>query len=192
MTGPSGSGKTYATLKLIKYANEMIAPPPERIIWCYGIFQDSFDHMVNVEFHEGLPDESMFDGKQRTLCIIDDLMSEADDKVEKLFTKISHHKSVSVLFLTQNLFYKSKPSRTISLNSHYIMLFKNVRDATQISTLARQMYPSKSKFMIEAFRDATSNPYGYLLIDMCPQTEDTYRLRTNIFPGEAHYVYVPK
>ena len=32
----------------------------------------------------------------------------------------------------------------LSLNSHYIVLFKNARDATQVAHLARQMYPGKS------------------------------------------------
>ena len=131
-------------------------------------------------------------GKRKTLLIIDDLMSQADDRVENIFTKLSHHMNVSVLFLTQNLFFKSKQARTISLNSHYIVVFKNARDALQISNLARQMYPGHSKYMVEAFKDATSGPYGYLLIDMKPYTEETYRLRTNIFPGETHYVYVRK
>ena len=115
--------------------------------------------------------------------ILDDLMSQVDDRVENIFTKLSHHKSVSVLFLTQNLFFKSKQARTISLNSHYIVVFKNARDAMQISNLARQMYPGNSKFMVEAFKDATNGPYGYLLIDMKPYTEETYRLRANIFSG---------
>src|SRR5258706_1291764 len=54
-------------------------------------------------------------------------------------SKISHHRNVSVLYLTQNLFFKSKHSRTMSLNSHYIIVFKNPRDVTQIKTLAAQM-----------------------------------------------------
>ena len=40
---------------------------------------------------------------------------------------------------------------------------------------------------MEAFRDATSKPYGYLLID-CPQlTPEDIRLRTSILPGEKQY-----
>ena len=68
--------------------------------------------------------------------------------------------------MTQNLFYKNKQTRSLSLNSYYIVLFKNARDATQVANLARQMYPGKSAFMIEAFKNATSAPYGYLLIDL--------------------------
>ena len=192
ISGPTSCGKTQWTLKFIKHINQMVSPSIERIVWCYSIYQDIFDDQKNKEFHEGIPSEAMFDGKNRTLLILDDLMSQVDDRVENIFTKLSHHKSVSVFFLTQNLFFKSKHARTISLNSHYIVVFKNARDAMQISNLARQMYPGNSKFMVEAFKDATSGPYGYLLIDMKPYTEETYRLRTNIFPGETHYVYVRK
>ena len=82
--------------------------------------------------------------------------------------------------------------RTISLNAHYLVLFKNVRDSTQVSNLARQMFPGKSHFMIEAFADATMTPFGYLLVDLTSGSDERCRLRTNIFPGETHYVYVRK
>ena len=192
VAGPSGSGKTVFTTKLIENAKDMIEPAPDRVLWCYGVYQSFFNETKNVEFHEGLPNLDVFDGKQRVLLILDDLMHETDDRVSQIFTRVSHHKNLSVLYLTQNLFYGSKQNRTISLNSHYVVLFKNARDATQISHLAGQMYPGKSKFMIEAYRDATSNPFSYLLVDLKPDTEDRLRLRSNIFPGETPYVYLPK
>ena len=192
VAGPSGSGKTVFTTRLIENARDMIEPAPDRVLWCYGVFQSFFNETKNVEFHEGLPNLDVFDGKQRVLLILDDLMHETDDRVSQIFTRVSHHKNLSVLYLTQNLFYGSKQNRTISLNSHYVVLFKNARDATQISHLAGQMYPGKSKFMIEAYRDATSNPFSYLLVDLKPDTEDRLRLRSNIFPGETPYVYLPK
>ena len=76
--------------------------------------------------------------------------------------------------------------------SHYMVLFKNPRDASQISHLAKQMYPSKTKFMVEAYRDATSLPYGYLFLDLKPETAEDMRLKTNIFPPEYLTVYLPK
>ena len=180
------------TLRLIENAKEMIAPVPEKIIWCYGVYQDIFADYSNIEFHEGVPALSLFDGKQRTLLVLDDLMDQVSDSVSQIFTKISHHKNLSVLYLTQNLFYKNKHSRTISLNSHFLVLFKNRRDITQVANLARQMYPGKSAFLVEAFADASAGPYGYLLVDLRPQTAEEIRLRTNIFPGETSHVYVRK
>ena len=58
-----------------------------------------FAEFPSVEFHEGLPDISQFDGRMRVLLIIDDLMNEADQKVCDIFTKLSHHRNVSVVFV---------------------------------------------------------------------------------------------
>ena len=192
IAGPSGSGKTVFTRKLIEHASRIIAPPPQRLVWCYGIYQPFFNEMKSVEFMEGVSDANLFDGQQRTLLILDDLMHETDDRVSQIFTRVSHHKSLSVLYLTQNLFYKTKQNRTMSLNAHYLVLFKNPRDMTQISHLAAQMYPGKSKYMIESYRDATSIPFSYLLVDLKSDTEEKMRLRSNIFLGETTFVYLSK
>lgn len=192
VSGPTGCGKTQWTLKLIKYASTIIRPPPERIVWCFGVYQKEFEKVDGVEFHEGIPNLDTFDGSKKTLLILDDLMQETDSRVTQIFTKLSHHKNVSVVYLTQNLFYGSKHNRTISLNSQYFILYKNARDANQVANLARQMYPGKSAFMVEAFKDATKQPYTYLLIDLRPESDEEVRLRTNIFPGETTYVYSSK
>ena len=52
--------------------------------------------------------------------------------------------------------------------------------------------PGKSTFMIEAFKNATSAPYGYLLIYLKQETDDKLRHRTGIFPEDVQYVYLRK
>ena len=42
---------------------------------------------------------------------------------------------------------------------------------------------------MEAFCDATSKPYGYLLIDCHQLTPENLRLRTSILPGERQIAY---
>jgi len=192
VAGPTSCGKTRFVFKLIENADVMIHPPPRRIVYCYGEYQKLFDEYPRVTFHRGLPDFEDFDGAEPTLLVIDDLMNETDESVANLFTKGSHHRNVSVVFLVQNLFHKNKHVRTISLNSHYMVLFKNPRDTSQFASLAHQMYPNRSAFAVEAYKDATREPYSYLLVDLRPEQDEELRLRTGIFPGDTHYVYVPK
>ena len=78
VSGPTGSGKSVFTLKLIEHTQQVITPPPERIMYCYGEYQKVFDNYSNVEFHDGLLDLITFDGKSRTLLVLDDLMTSAD------------------------------------------------------------------------------------------------------------------
>ena len=192
VAGPTGCGKTQFTFRLIENAETMIEPPPSKIYYCYGEYQPIFENYPRVIFNRGLPDLSEFDGVESTLLVLDDLMQETDSTVLSIFTKMSHHRNLSVLYLTQNIFSKeNKYARTMSLNSHYLVLFKNPRDATQFSTLARQMYPNNWKYAVEAYHDATERPYGYLVVDLKPQTNETLRLRTNIFPDDkGTVVYV--
>ena len=144
--------------------------------------------MRNVEFHDGLPDEDML--QKRTLIIIDDFMDQLNTSVNDIFTKYSHHRDVSVMFVTQNIFHKK--GRTCSLNAHYLVLFKNPRDVSQISHLSRQMYPHRTKFLVEAFNDATKNPFTCLVLDLKSDTSDKMRIRSGVFHDEENFVYVPR
>jgi hypothetical protein len=85
-----------------------------------------------VDFQQGLPDLDTFDPRDKHLIILDDLMDETDQRVASLFTKKSHHRIISVMYIVQNLFHRGKHHRTISLNAHYMVVFKNQRDASQI------------------------------------------------------------
>jgi hypothetical protein len=191
--GMSGSGKSVFTFKLIEYAEELITPPPKKIIYCYGEYQEIFDNFRHVNFHQGLPDLSEFIGnKEPILMVLDDLMSEWNEEISKLFTKYSHHRNISVVYLSQNLFSKNKHARVISLNTHYLVLMRNTRDVTQIGTLARQMYPKNAGYMIDAYNDAIKPNYGYLFVDLKPTTDDRIRLRSRIFPDESPAVVYGK
>ena len=143
---------------------------PERVTWYYGEWQSAYENLdiPNLQLQEGLP--TSFDAGKRNVVVLDDLMAETDGRVTDLFTKKSHHSNTSVIYLVQNIFARNKESRTISLNTQYMVVFKNPRDASQITNLAKQMYPGRVKFIQETFADATSTPYGYLLVDLKQDT----------------------
>ena len=150
-----------------------------------------FESIPNVEFIDGLPSIENVDKSKRTLTIHDDLMNETNCSVTNLFTKRSHHYNCSVIYIVQNLFKQNKENRTIFLNSHYIVVFKNPRYVSQMVHLAKESYPSRPKVVQEAFLDATSKPFGYLLFDFTQKIQDSYRLQTQIFPDETNFVYAP-
>ena len=139
VAGPTGCGKTTFVARLLRNASAMIDPPPERITWYYGEWQSAYENLdvPNMRLEEGLPTSFDTDGK-RGLVVLDDLMAETDGRVTNLFTKKSHHSDTSVIYLVQNLFPKNKESRTISLNSQYMVVFKNPRDASQLANLRKK------------------------------------------------------
>ena len=194
VVGPTQCGKTTLVINLIERADEAFVPSPERFIWCYDKFPPAADHIdKEIKFVDGLPDvEDMLDDSKRTIIVIEDLMSETNRSVSKLFTKRSHHRNVSMIYVSQNLYSKNKENRTISLNTHYLVLFKNSREVSQIACLGRQIYPYDSKHFHEAFNDATLQPHNYLLMDCKQSTSEEFRLRASVFPDSGLTVYVKK
>lgn len=57
------------------------------------------------------------------------------------------------------------------------------------------MYPGNVGHFLESYADATSKPFGYLLVDSSPSLDDEQlRLRTLIFPDDkpGEIVYAPR
>lgn len=191
--GPSSCGKTYFITEFLKYSNKLCNTRFFEVIWCYDEMQPLYQQSQGIQFHQGLPDLTLFSGNKPRLIIIDDLMRETDGRIVDIFTKGSHHKNLSVFYITQNIFHQGRGQRDISLNANYLICFKNPRDKTQIQYMARQVLPENSKFVQEAYKDATVRPHGYLLIDLKQDTPDWCRFRTNIFPTDEHcIIYLPK
>lgn len=195
ISGPTGSGKSWWLHKLLKHKNELFENIPQKIMYCFGEWQALFDTMeaeMDIIFHEGIPtplEIDTFSNENHQILIIDDLQNQAAScqTVELLFTRTSHHKNLTVIYLVQNLFNQGKCARNISLNCHYIILFKNLRDKTQISNFAKQL--GMSSIITPAYNDATLEPYNPLIVDLAPKSDDQYRVRSNIFPDQYPIIY---
>ncbi len=105
----------------------------------------------------------------------------SNDELSRAFAKYVHHKSFSIILITQNLFFQGKTSRTITLKTHYIILYKGPRDSMQIMVLGRQIFPGNTKYFMECYQDATNHPIGFLLIDFKAKTPERFRLRSGLF-----------
>ncbi|CAC5407083.1 unnamed protein product [Mytilus coruscus] len=151
----------------------------------------------NIQFYQGLPslEELNVWGavEGHKILVLDDLMMKGVDSEELIHMMCvgSHHSNFTVIFLLQNVFQKGKSMRTASLNCHYYLLMTTKREILQIGTLGRQMFPGKLKYFMDAYQKATSEPYGYLLVDINPHTDTSYQLRTNILPGQDTIIYQP-
>ena len=174
--------------RFVHNIRHMMTPIPDRIMLCYGEYQMLYETVDGVDFQQGLPDLDKLDPREKHLIILDDLIDESDQRVASLFMK-SHHRNISVMYIVQNLFHRGKHHRTISLNAHYMVFFKNPRDVSQIMALAHQMYPQRTEYFLEAYTAATAQPNGYLVIDMKQETLDILRLGSHIFPGEKEIAY---
>ena len=188
--GPSKAGKTTWILNLITHRRELFQQPIGKIYWFYGVWQESYAKLsrLGVIPKEGVEKEAIEAIEPRSLVVLDDLMIESENSqaVTSLFTRLVHHRELFLCYVTQNFYHQSKEACLRHLNSHYIVFFKNPRDKTQISMLARQMCTGKStRSFVELFENITEDKaFAYLLIDLRQSTPNDIRIRTNIFPSE--------
>ena len=187
ISGPTGSGKTWLVNKLLQ--NKMISPKPDGIIYLYKRLQPLYDEMrtiPNIEFIRGIPThidkDYFFDTDKNNLVICDDLMSiTADDqKIADLFSEGSHHRNLSVVNITQNLFPRGKHSTTQRRNTQYMIIFKSPMSQDQIRTLSSFMFPGKLDSFMRIYNEATEIPHGHLVIDNKQNTSDKERFKTNV------------
>ena len=201
VTGPSGCGKTTFTRELLKHVSHFMDPPPPTKHYCYGAWQPTFKMMQKedaIHFHEGIPSleelDAWFAPQGGGVLVLDDLMDEGgrDKRVLDLFTKHSHHRNITVLYLCQDLFPPGPYAKTVSRNAHYIVCFKNPRDCTRLRALVCQAFPTEVKGVMQIFRHATEHPFGYLMFDLHPASPDDRRLWTNLLPSQGYpHVFVP-
>ena len=91
--------------------------------------------------------------------------------------------------MLQNLFEKSM--QTASLNTQYIVLFKNHRDKSRVGKLAEQLAQKNWKFFLSAYEDATSKAHSHLILDFQQDTPECLRLYAFAQDKVAH-LYVNK
>lgn len=194
--GPSMVGKTRLTIEMLN--NDVYDIPMKRVHWFSEAKsvpeRSALRSDIDIEFMHKLPEHFLNDTSEPLLIVIDDFMDEAMNSVavSKLFTKDSHHQNISVILLTQNIYNPGKYSRNISLNSSFYILFRNIRDQTQINRFLQQVCGSNAKAIQKVFKDAVHNkPHSYLFIDFSQSGHDLLRLRTNIFKKDAVSVYCP-
>ena len=96
----------------------------------------------------------------KNLLIVDDEMEEANSSktLQNLFTKGSHYRNHTIMYLLQSMYNAGTSKRTVSLNTHCNVVFNNPRDARQFRCLASQMHPCDFYRLIGAFLDATAKP----------------------------------
>lgn len=199
--GVSQSGKTTFTLNVLKNIDTLFANPKckQNVIFFYNQWQNVYDmfRSTNIvhQWINRLPTTD--DIKEKTMLykdsggsvlIIDDFAEKLDSAIVHLFSVLCHHTNSVVFVLTQNIFSKNRAFRDISLNSSYVVLFKNPRDSSQIVNFAKQFAPGNTKGLVKAFKQATRFPYSYMLFDFIQTTPSEFRIRSRILPQEAPMV----
>ena len=199
ISGPSRCGKTFFISELLENIGTFAKEPPETILYVYKVWQSKFDEMKSI-VHGFIEDNENIIQQikeialgQRIFVIFDDLInSKSLVDIATLFTVDGRHMNMSMAFLTQRMFVNNEYFRQISQNSDYFCIFKNPRNSSEIRTLAQQLTPG-SLDLIEIYKEATKNPFSYLLINLTQECDPNVKYLSHVF-DENHSlkVYQPQ
>lgn len=195
ISGPSRCGKTFFVSELLENIDTITKEPPETIIYVYKVWQSKFDEMKNV-VHIFMEDsENVIQNikdvaqGQGIFVIFDDLInSKSLVDIATLFTVDGRHMNMSMAFLSQRMFVNNEYFRQISQNCDYFCIFKNPRNSSEIRTLAQQITPG-SLDLIEIYKEATKNPFSYLIINLTQECVPDVKYLSHLF-NDDHSVQV--
>ena len=114
-----------------------------------------------------------------------------DNLCEEIFNdkESGRHRKLLVIYVKHNLFHQSKWSRIIDLNTTHIILFKSLRDIQQIEYLGKQL--NCLLLLKDAYKLATAEPYGHLIIDLDPKTSQGLRFASQIIEPDSSIFNIP-
>ena len=164
--GQTGCGKTCFMMRVIK--EKLVHPFPKNIYYMYSVHQEFMNHHPEIKFIEG-PDFDKVDTTEPCLLVIDDLILKINKEMASTFIMGSHHKKISLFFITQNLFPNCDIFRLMSNNSHYQVLFNNQRLFRQVNCMARQIFVGRDvSRILNAYKRAGEHPRGFILLSFSP------------------------
>jgi len=117
LSGPSKSDKTSFCLRLLQKLESLCTESEfgGGIIWCYSektAAPKSEQLPSNTTYHEGVP-EKFVGGSNPRLVILDDLLNHVYSKqVWDMFTRGSHHRNISLIFLRKICFIRTATVET--------------------------------------------------------------------------------
>ena len=199
--GGSGTGKTTFLQRLVNEGH--FSSPFEKIVYCYPdyLIDPPVEFDPIVDFRPGIGDLEFYSSlPKNTLIILDDLMSECGESkdIMKLFTVIARKRQLSIIFLVQNMFDKSKQFRNIRLNATTLVLFK-FHAAKDIPKRILKDLDMDTLITSRSLDNIFKNPYAYIMFDIHPNRQSDFGcIKANIFERnfsifyKMEYIAIPK
>ena len=183
LVGPSETGKSQLIYKWLKIGTIQLKFDKFYLFYQHShpLYDVTQKEIENLEFVLGVNFEfidSLLNNGTKYLLIFDNSCEEfCNSNAFVGIATVGRHRGLSTIYIKHNVFHQRKLGRDVELQNTYIVLFKSTRDVMQVTTLNTQL--GLGSELVDWYRDATSPPFGHLLIDFSPSTDDRLRYCTN-------------
>ena len=183
LLGPSMAGKSTLLLKLVG-DNSVWDQPMKKVIYAAPMLEDREDYLVSLDrvcqdsgktlmTFEGIPTLAAmrdFALDDRLLLILDDVLGFEDPSLLKdLATMHSHHFGISMVFCSQQPFYRSSKLDLLTLSRNLTgrFLLYQLVDWNAYHMLNRRLFPERKNFLLDCLSEAkTRHHLPYIFINV--------------------------
>lgn len=191
--GSSGSGKSTYIHHLLSDLERYFSPVPSRVLYFHRTLANE-DFLLNdkIELRSDDPSNLVAEVEgdpnslKNALIILDDALNYVEGKaVVSLFTRLSNHSDISLIFVSQQLFGAHSSLRTVYLNCNHFCLFSSPNDPSSVNILSSRLFPLKPRFLSDALRQVSQqSPYSPLHISTRPNfVLDQFRVFSGLLEG---------
>jgi hypothetical protein len=171
LMGPPNSGKTTVVKNILMRAD----PPFTRMVVIYpdgGGFTSEYKDCGELEMMGRIPAPEEWDGKDKTLCVVDDfelksLSKEQRSNLDRLVGHVSTHRNVSVCICNQDV-YNAPPIVRRCANLFILWKPKDV--------VSMQTFASRTGEDLQQLFDMTTSRFDSIWIDMTVDSPAPLRL----------------
>jgi hypothetical protein len=164
VVGRSASGKSVLTNCIINQRSKLFETPINRV-WYVSPKPVSTITAPGVVFLKEIPTNI----PQNTLIVVDDSMMEPDilKQVARLSIREIHHTNSHLIVLVQRLYVCNPHYRVLMDQLTHVILFKLTKGFLTLSRFITDVFPTQHReYFWDAYKQATTKPYGYLMIDL--------------------------
>ena len=201
VVGSTNVGKSVFVERLLA-TPQLWEGKADNIMYCYAIENETAKRLSeknsNIILHKGVPENlgnprQLFPQGGNSILIFDDLQTQLESSRDytQLLSVGNHHCGIFTICIGHSLFAESKERRLQCPHYSQICLMQNRRCFHQIANLARQLGQNPA-LVQAAYKDACSQRFGYLILDVRNETPPELSVITNVFceKNSPCYVYI--
>ena len=177
------------------YKERLFATSHKKCIFYYKIWQTIYTELAK-EFKGKIIFKQVFKPEKIVLVkncyiVFDDFLTQLTSEFLDMFLVGNHHKNLTIVFLTQELFYNDI-LKTIRRNTHFFVFLGSLDKNSVFRVLTSDLDKLEMEKFKTGFKKIMKKPYRHILYDRFPTTYATLRVKHDImsYPRNTAIGYI--
>ena len=157
--------------------------PHKKCIFYYKIWQELYTELAS-EFKGKIIFKQIFKPRKIVLVkncyiVFDDFLTQLTAEFLDMFLVGNHHKNLTIVFLTQELFFNDI-LKTIRRNTHFFVFLGSLDKNSVFRILSVDLDKLEMEKIKKGFKRIMKKPYKHIVYDRFPTTHTALRIKHDV------------